>query len=857
MKKGYRRVVAAVYSTPWAILPEKLQQIQAVLALRTQGVRLPKEEIAARIGNQRSQPAPTTSGKISVLNIYGTLAPRLSAMQDVSGGVSADAVSKAFADSVNNPEVSAIVLNIDSPGGAVGGIAELSKQIFDARGKKPIIAVANGQMASAALWIGSAADEVVATPSATDIGSYGVMSIHQDDTKALEKEGIEQTVIGSTEFKTEGWGPMTESLKARMQERVDAISAQFGMDLARNYGVSLATVNSRFGKGRTFLASEALDAGLVKRIGTLQSVLAELGSVAGSKSSTATAAASPANGAEISTKGKTMTFEQWCLSQGRDVAKLDAVQTAMMRGLFDSISAGAAVDPLTVRSRIDSICGSALGAIGHDGSSTPVISQVPQIPKMAAGVSASDIVAQVNLAPLTADAKLKLIQSLTKESSSLTYSSLLERVNEAAVSQNSPSGATRIDATESEQDKFHAAARDAILVRTYGSNLPTEIYSRADDAMVPWSAPKGRDFSLASLPRMAEACLIQAGVPANKVKSLSAHDISRLVMGANPRDFGIYASQGDPGAYNVTGMFTNIFTDAQNVILRRSYLDANVTYDMWMKRGESLVDFKPVHKIIAGELSDPKVIPEDGEFEDTTLSDSQEQYRLFVWGEKFSVSWQTIVNDRLSSFTEIPMKQGRAMRRKQNRICYQILKDNANLADSGALFNSSAQSAAGGHNNIGTGTLTTVADYITAWNGMAKRMSEMKGLNISDSSTLNIMPKWVIFPGALRGIILQALGSISSDPTNPGIRNIWQQGLQPILEPELGSAGTGGSDLKHYLAADYNDVDTVEYAFLQGLESPAFESYTSFERLGIAMRVYQPFAAKALDYRGLQRHNGA
>ena len=854
MAKGYRRIVAAVYSTPWAILPEKLQQIQSVLALRAQGVRVPKEEIAARIGMPRTQPAPVSAGKISVLNIYGTISPRLSAMQDASGGVSAEAISKAFAESVNNPDVSAIVLNIDSPGGAVGGIAELSKQIYDARGKKPIIAVANGQMASAALWIGSAADEVVATPSATDIGSYGVMSIHQDDSKALEKAGIAQTVIASTEYKAEGWGPMTESLKTRMQERVDTISAQFGMDLARNYGVSLAKVESQFGKGRTFLAEEALQAGLVKRIGTLESVLAGLGSVSGSNSSMS-AAALPAT-AEVSQKGKTMNFELWCLSQGRDVAKLDAGQVAMMRGLYDGITAGAAIDPGTIQGRINAIVG---------GVSTPATLTVQSVAEplrmatfTAGTVQPGDIFAQVNLAPLSADAKLALIQSLQKEAATLTYPALLQRVNDAASAANPPAGEVRIESLASGIDKFKIAARDALLNRTYGaSNLPTEIYSKAEDRMVDYKPASRWDSSLSSLNRLAEACMIQAGYPAHKVHALSPVHIAQLMMGAKPEDFGLMASAGDTGNYNVTGMFTNIFTDAQNVMLRRSYLDAQVTYDMWMKRGESLIDFKPVHKVIAGELSDPKVIPEDGEFEDTTLSDSQEQYKLAVWGEKFSLSWQAIVNDRLSSFTEIPIKQGRAMRRKQNRVAYQVLKDNAALADTGLLFNSNAQSATGGHNNIGTGTLTTLADYTTAWNGMAKRMAMQKGLNITDSSVLNIQPKWIIFPPALRGIIRQTLGSISSDTTNPGITNIWQQGLQPIQEGELGTSGTNGSDIITYMAADCNDVDTIEYAFLQGLEAPAFESYTSFERLDMSMRVYQAFAVKALDYRGLQRHNGA
>jgi hypothetical protein len=74
---------------------------------------------------------------------------------------------------------------------------------------------------------------------------------------------------------------------------------------------------------------------------------------------------------------------------------------------------------------------------------------------------------------------------------------------------------------------------------------------------------------------------------------------------------------------------------------------------------------------------------------------------------------------------------------------------------------------------------------------------------------------------------------------------------------ELSAAATGGSDTSWYLAASNTAVDTVEYAYLQGLETPAFERQTMFDRLAIAFRVYQCFAAKAIDYRGLYKNNGA
>jgi hypothetical protein len=186
------------------------------------------------------------------------------------------------------------------------------------------------------------------------------------------------------------------------------------------------------------------------------------------------------------------------------------------------------------------------------------------------------------------------------------------------------------------------------------------------------------------------------------------------------------------------------------------------------------------------------------------------------------------------------------MRRKQNRIVYQVLKDNAALSDGTALF------AAGRNNLTGTGTVFSVAALNIAYNLMAKQT----GLN--SSVFVAVEPRYVLAPPAIRGTILQVLQS-TSDPaaSNSNTANIWSNGLTPIIDVELSAAATGGSDTAWYLAASNTAVDTVEYAYLQGLETPAFERQTMFDRLAIAFRVYQCFAAKAIDYRGLYKNNGA
>lgn len=393
------------------------------------------------------------------------------------------------------------------------------------------------------------------------------------------------------------------------------------------------------------------------------------------------------------------------------------------------------------------------------------------------------------------------------------------------------------------------------MQRAFNGSNPSQIFSPAEQSFVEWKAPTRTNHNLASLNGLARECLSMSGVQQHQLSRLSPTDIARIVMGKDPREFGIQASSDGP-AYNLTGMFSNVLYDSAHVVLRKSYTETNTTYQAWAKQGASLTDFRAVHKAIAGELPDPKAIPEDGEFDETTFSDGKESYKLTVWGQIFSCSWQLIVNDNLSAFTEVPAKQGRAMRRKQNRLVYNILKDNAAMADTGLLFNSTALTTAGGHNNLATGA---GAPSVTTLNTLTLKMMEMTGLNTASSKTfLNLMPKFILAGPALRGTILELLGSTSyvAANINSGVKNIWEDSLTPVIDAELGTSG-GGLDTTWYLAADNRDVDTVEYAYLQGLETPAMDKEMAFSRLAIRFRIYQAFATKALDFRGLQRHNGA
>ena len=301
---GHRiaRVLKFFGEHPWALLPARLEMLVELMELRATGQMFTDEEIRARIGAGPSRAAGPTGGPVAVLPLHGVIAPRMNAMTDISGGTSAEAFGRTFRAVMAEPEISAVVLDVDSPGGSVFGIEELAGIIRAGRGRKPIVAMANTLMASAAYWIASQADEILASPS-SQVGSIGVIGVHQDISEAEAKAGIKTTLVTAGKFKGDGneHAPLTDSARATMQQLVDGYYAAFVQDVSRGRAVSVAQVRDGFGEGRILGAKDALRAGLVDGIGTLEQAVIRL--AGGSKRASTKAEA------EVEIHGEDCTLE--------------------------------------------------------------------------------------------------------------------------------------------------------------------------------------------------------------------------------------------------------------------------------------------------------------------------------------------------------------------------------------------------------------------------------------------------------------------------------------------------------------------------------------------------------------------
>lgn len=228
-------------------------------------------EAAARGGGQ--------SGSFAVVPIYGPISHRDSALSMMLSGTSTARLTQMMKRLAADDSVNAIMLNVDSPGGTVGGLPELAATIRAVRDVKPVVALVNSLGASAAYWIASQATTILATPESLT-GSIGVFTQHVDCSQMMEREGLKTTYIHAGRYKVEGnpSEPLSDEARDHIQKLVDETYDQFLGEVAKGRGITRAKVKADFGEGRVMGPSEAKAAGMIDRIATYGETLDRLAS---------------------------------------------------------------------------------------------------------------------------------------------------------------------------------------------------------------------------------------------------------------------------------------------------------------------------------------------------------------------------------------------------------------------------------------------------------------------------------------------------------------------------------------------------------------------------------------------------
>lgn len=269
----------------WAIRPEVLRALESInfsagaidraATLVSEVAELDPAKVEAARGRGRPR---VINGGVAVIELKGILMPQVSLLAALFGmGSGLNTFRSQLIQATTDPDVGAIVLDIDSPGGLVDQIPETAALVREARERKPVVAVANTLAASAAYWIAAQAEEVVVTPSG-EIGSIGVYATHQDLSKSLESRGIKVTLISAGKFKVEGnpYEPLNDDARQAMQKSVDDYYSMFVKDVAAGRSASASDVKNGYGEGRVLPARRAVDDKLADRVDTLDNVVAGL-----------------------------------------------------------------------------------------------------------------------------------------------------------------------------------------------------------------------------------------------------------------------------------------------------------------------------------------------------------------------------------------------------------------------------------------------------------------------------------------------------------------------------------------------------------------------------------------------------
>lgn len=289
---------------------------------------------------------------------------------------------------------------------------------------------------------------------------------------------------------------------------------------------------------------------------------------------------------------------------------------------------------------------------------------------------------------------------------------------------------------------------------------------------------------------------------------------------------------------HTTSDFGNILLDVANKSLLQGWEESQETFEAWTKKGQ-LSDFKTAHRVGLGGFPSLRKVREGAEYKYVTTTDNSETIALATYGEIFSITRQAIINDDLNQLTDVPMKMGRAAKATIGDLVYAVLTGNPKLSDGKALFSSD-------HKNLATGAID-----VTNLDAGRQLMRVQK--EPTTGRTLNIRPAFLLVPTALETVANQTIksASVKGADVNAGIINPIQNFATVIGEPRLDD----NSAKSWYLAAAQG-MDTIEVAYLNGVELPYIDQQEGFSSDGIATKVRIDAGVAPLDYRGLVKSSG-
>ena len=380
---------------------------------------------------------------------------------------------------------------------------------------------------------------------------------------------------------------------------------------------------------------------------------------------------------------------------------------------------------------------------------------------------------------------------------------------------------SRIEVTATKEDKFRAAASDALLMRA-GMHVENP-------------AEGARQMMGMSLRDIAVESLAQDG----------SGDISSL-----------YRKNGDElysmlqrGFFNPESAFPAILDQTIEKAYVEGHRQVPVTFDKWTKKG-SLSDFKTHDNYyIAGPVGEFLEVPENGELKHDVFSDDKlPQRKLKTYGRQFTLSRKAFIDDDIALVTSIPARYAASARKTINKQVYEILLNNPAIYDGVALFGAA-------HSNLlGEGTGVTQDAMQTMMMALANQTDQF-------GQSIIINPAYIIVPSGMQFEIYTLFNSpyIETSDNTQAVNPLYgyRTQLQIIEDPTINVLCGGlGNTMPWFLVGAPSDTDFIEVDYLNGQEIPNIRRMETPGQLGFVWDIYLDWGISVMDYRGAVKNPG-
>jgi len=371
-------------------------------------------------------------------------------------------------------------------------------------------------------------------------------------------------------------------------------------------------------------------------------------------------------------------------------------------------------------------------------------------------------------------------------------------------------GASRVEFGADERDKKRSVMTDALILR---ANPTLKLDAKNVSA--------AREYRGMSLLDMAREILDGAGV---NHRGMTRREIAQAALSPMVR-----------GTHTISD-FPILLSATYNRTLRAAYAEYPRTFTPFTRRA-TMPDFREMSRAqISTLVGDFDQVVEAAEYKAGTFAEAKETYKLAKYGKTVAITWESIINDDLSALSRVPSAFAAAAARKQSDLVYGIITGNPNMADGNALF------------SVAHGNLAGTAAAINATSLSLARAAMRKQTGLA-GEPIDVAPSFLVV-GPDKETEAQQLIQAVIMATKTSDTNVFRGSLEIIVDTRV----TGN---QWYLSATPANIDTIEYAFLDGEEELFTEDEWDFNTDSYKIKGRMVFATKAIDWRGLYKNAGA